>query len=90
MISYWSLSNGARLVVEEIPHVRSAAIGIYIGVGSRHEPEEMKGASHFIEHMLFKGTDDLTARAQSKQRLPGVLLWPWGSGIFSSALRCQS
>lgn len=62
MISYWSLSNGARLVVEEIPHVRSAAIGIYIGVGSRHEPEEMKGASHFIEHMLFKGTDDLTAR----------------------------
>ncbi len=62
MISYWSLSNGARLVVEEIPHVRSAAIGIYIGVGSRHEPDGMKGASHFIEHMLFKGTEGLSAR----------------------------
>ncbi len=62
MIKYWKLSNGARLVVEEIPHVRSAAIGVYIGVGSRHEPEGMKGASHFIEHMLFKGTERLSAR----------------------------
>ncbi len=62
MINYWKLNNGARLVVEEIPHVRSAAIGIYIGVGSRHEPEGIKGASHFIEHMLFKGTDRLSAR----------------------------
>ncbi len=62
MINYWKLNNGARLVVEEIPHIRSAAIGIYIEVGSRHEPEGMKGASHFIEHMLFKGTEHLSAR----------------------------
>jgi len=62
MISYWTLSNGARVVVEEIPHVRSAAIGIYVGVGSRHETKGLKGASHFIEHMLFKGTSRLTAR----------------------------
>ncbi|KUG03332.1 peptidase, m16 family [hydrocarbon metagenome] len=62
MIKYWRLSNGARLVVEEIPHVRSAAIGVYIGIGSRHEPDGMKGASHFIEHMLFKGTERLSAR----------------------------
>ena len=71
MISYWSLSNGAKLVVEEIPHVRSAAIGIYIGVGSRHEPAGMKGASHFIEHMLFKGTEDLTAR-DIAERFEGI------------------
>ncbi len=62
MINYWKLSNGARLVVEEIPHIHSAAIGIYIGLGSRHEPEGLKGASHFIEHMLFKGTEHLSAR----------------------------
>ncbi len=62
MINYWKLNNGARLVVEEIPHIRSAAIGIYIEVGSRHEPEGIKGASHFIEHMLFKGTEHLSAR----------------------------
>ncbi len=62
MINYWKLNNGARLVIEEIPHIRSAAIGIYIGVGSRQEPEGMKGASHFIEHMLFKGTERLSAR----------------------------
>lgn len=71
MISYWSLSNGARLVVEEIPYVRSAAIGIYIGVGSRHEPAGMKGASHFIEHMLFKGTEKLTAR-DIAERFEGI------------------
>ena len=52
MISYWSLSNGARLVVEEIPHVRSAAI-VYIGVGSARTGRDER-ASHFIEH-AFKG-----------------------------------
>lgn len=62
MINYWRLSNGTRLVVEEIPHLHSAAIGIFISVGSRHEPEGLKGASHFIEHMLFKGTERLSTR----------------------------
>lgn len=62
MIEYMKLNNQAALVIEEIPYVRSAAVGIFIKVGSRHEPEEMKGASHFIEHMLFKGTPRRTAR----------------------------
>jgi len=75
MINYWKLNNDARLVVEEIPHIRSAAIGIYIRLGSRHEPEGMKGSSHFIEHMLFKGTDRRSARdiAEKFEEIGGQL-----------------
>lgn len=63
------------MVTEEIPYVRSAAIGIFIRVGSRHEPEHMKGASHFIEHMLFKGTAQRSAReiAASFESIGGQL-----------------
>jgi predicted Zn-dependent peptidase len=50
------LSNGVRLLHEYIPHVRSVSLGIWIGTGSRYENAAMNGASHFIEHMLFKGT----------------------------------
>jgi len=75
VISYWDLSSRARLVVEEIPYLRSAAIGVYIKVGSRHEPENIAGASHFIEHMLFKGTEKRSAReiAESFERIGGQL-----------------
>lgn len=75
MINYWILPNQARLVVEEIPYVKSAAIGVYIKVGSRHEKENMAGASHFIEHMLFKGTEKRSARdiAESFELIGGQL-----------------
>lgn len=62
MIRNWTLSNQARLVVEEIPYLKSAAVGIYIKVGSRHEQAKLAGGSHFIEHMLFKGTPQRSAR----------------------------
>lgn len=51
-----TLSNGARLLTQEVPGARSAALGFFVGVGSRHEGARESGASHFIEHMLFKGT----------------------------------
>lgn len=75
MINCWNLSRNTTLVVEEIPYLKSAAIGIYIKVGSRHEPEHMAGASHFIEHMLFKGTEKRTARdiAECFERIGGQL-----------------
>lgn len=62
-------------MVEEIPYLYSAAIGIFIGIGSRHEPADLKGASHFIEHMLFKGTKHLSARdiAEKFERIGGQL-----------------
>lgn len=75
MINNYRLENGCRLVTEEIPYVRSAAIGIYIRVGSRHEAEYTKGAAHFIEHMLFKGTESRSARdiAESFESIGGQL-----------------
>ena len=55
------LPNGARLLPEEVPGARSAALGFFVGAGSRHEKAEENGAAHFIEHMLFKGTARRTA-----------------------------
>ncbi|MFC7392597.1 M16 family metallopeptidase [Scopulibacillus cellulosilyticus] len=62
MITKHTASNGVRIIMERIPSVRSATIGIWIGTGSRHETEKNNGISHFIEHMLFKGTATRNAR----------------------------
>ena len=56
-----TLPNGVRLVTERIDTVRSAALGFWIAGGSREENPEESGAAHFIEHMLFKGTERRTA-----------------------------
>ena len=53
--------SGLRIVTEEIPNVRSAAFGIWVNVGSRDETPKVAGASHFLEHLLFKGTKTRTA-----------------------------
>jgi len=50
------LSNGIKVITEEIRHVRSVSIGAWVSCGSRHEDERINGTAHFIEHMLFKGT----------------------------------
>ncbi len=50
------LSNGIKVITEEIRHVRSVSIGAWVRCGSRHEDERINGTAHFIEHMLFKGT----------------------------------
>jgi len=55
------LDNGIRVVSEEIDHVRSISIGIWVMCGSRHEDRQTNGMAHFIEHMLFKGTRNRTA-----------------------------
>ncbi|MCL6627485.1 MAG: insulinase family protein, partial [Alicyclobacillus shizuokensis] len=56
------LDNGVRVVGEEIPSMRSVSMGIWIGTGSRFETKKNNGISHFLEHMLFKGTHRLSAR----------------------------
>lgn len=56
------LDNGLRIVTEEIPHVRSVAVGFWVAAGSVHEQDSEAGASHLIEHMLFKGTSRFSAR----------------------------
>src|SRR5580704_96853 len=57
------LDSGVRVISERLPHVRSAAIGYWVGVGSRDEREARAGVSHFIEHLLFKGSNRWSALA---------------------------
>lgn len=56
-----NLPNGVRVVSESISTVRSVSVGIWVKNGSRYEPRELAGMSHFIEHMIFKGTQSRTA-----------------------------
>src|SRR3989441_9010626 len=55
------LPNGIRVLTERISHVRTVAIGIWVGTGSRYEPTEQHGISHFLEHLFFKGTETRSA-----------------------------
>ncbi len=55
------LPNGLIVLSEQMQHVRSVAVGIWLGTGSRQERPEKNGISHFIEHMVFKGTEKRTA-----------------------------
>jgi predicted Zn-dependent peptidase len=69
------LTNGIRVITETMPHVRSVSVGFWIGTGSRRETPEQNGISHFIEHMLFKGTTSRSAEdiARSVDSIGGNL-----------------
>lgn len=51
-----TLDNGFRLIITEVPHTRAVSLGFFIGVGARYEGDAVAGASHAVEHMLFKGS----------------------------------
>ena len=70
-----TLANGVRVITEVMPHVRSVSVGIWVGSGSRRETGEQNGISHFIEHMLFKGTTSRSAEdiARSVDSIGGNL-----------------
>jgi len=55
------LPSGLRVLTESMPELRSVAIGFWVGTGAIDEPDNLLGASHFLEHLLFKGTDTLAA-----------------------------
>ena len=61
------LDSGLTVAIDEMASTRSASIGVWVGVGSRDEPDACSGVSHFLEHLLFKGTDRLTAREISRR-----------------------
>jgi predicted Zn-dependent peptidase len=61
------LPNGLTIITEQMPHIRSASIGIWLQTGSRDEDAAWNGISHFIEHMLFKGTEHRTAEEIARQ-----------------------
>ena len=74
-IEMTSLTNGLSVITEAMSHVRSVSVGIWIGSGSRRETAEQNGLSHFIEHMLFKGTTNRSAEqiARSVDSIGGNL-----------------
>ncbi len=69
------LPNGARIASVEMPYMRSVSIGVWASVGGRHESERQSGISHFLEHLLFKGTKRRSARriTESVEGLGGYL-----------------
>jgi predicted Zn-dependent peptidase len=67
MIETHLCQNGVRIVHEKMPHVRSVALGIWVGTGSGDEKESEAGIAHFIEHMLFKGTETRSARTIAEE-----------------------
>lgn len=62
MVEKYTCQNGLRIVAEKMSHVRSVSFGIWVNVGSRYETQEENGLTHFIEHMLFKGTKTRSAK----------------------------
>jgi len=56
MVHQTSLENGVRILTATMPQTLAVSVSLFVGVGSRYEPDELGGASHFVEHMLFKGT----------------------------------
>ena len=62
-----ALPNGLTMITEEMEHIRSVCIGIWVKTGSRDEDKQWNGISHFVEHMVFKGTEHRTAEEIARQ-----------------------
>ncbi len=67
-----TLNNGLRILTVSMPSTRSVGVGIFTGVGSRYETEPERGISHFIEHMLFKGTERRPQAQQIAEAIEGL------------------
>ena len=61
------LHNGIRVLSEDVPGCHSVSLGVWVNNGSRHEPAALNGISHFVEHMLFKGTERRTAKSVARE-----------------------
>jgi predicted Zn-dependent peptidase len=81
MLKLERLASGLTVATCELPHMESVCLGIWVGVGGRYEPREIQGVSHFIEHMLFKGTSSRSAR-QLSEKVEGV-------GGYMNAYTCE-
>jgi len=66
------LDNGLRIVTSTMPHTRSVSICVFVGVGSRYENDTQAGISHFIEHLLFKGTPKRATSKDISEAIEGV------------------
>ena len=61
------LKNGIKVIMEKIPYIKSVSVGVFINVGTKDESENNNGISHFIEHMIFKGTEKRDAKDIAKE-----------------------
>ncbi|MGI9148650.1 MAG: M16 family metallopeptidase [Chloroflexota bacterium] len=66
------LPNGLRIVSSSLPHTRSVSISIFVGAGSRYESDDIAGVSHFLEHMLFKGTRRRPTAREISEEIEGI------------------
>jgi predicted Zn-dependent peptidase len=73
------LANGLRLITAPMPHTRSVTVSIYAGAGSRYETSDVAGISHFVEHMVFKGTQKRPTAQLISEAIDGV------GGIINAA-----
>lgn len=67
-----TLANGLRIITYHMPYTRSAAVQFFVGVGARNESPEKSGISHFVEHMVFKGTELRPKPVQISEAIEGV------------------
>ncbi|MBI2165943.1 MAG: insulinase family protein [Chloroflexi bacterium] len=72
MIQKSTLDNGLRAVTTSMPHTRSVTIAFFVGAGSRYEPDDKAGVSHFIEHLCFKGTPRRPSPKEISEAIEGV------------------
>jgi predicted Zn-dependent peptidase len=73
-----TLDNGLRILITNMPHTRSVSLALFVGVGSRCETDAQAGASHFIEHMVFKGTEKRPSAREIATAIEGV------GGVFNA------
>ncbi len=66
------LDNGLRVITENMPYTHSVSICIFVGVGSRYEKDNIAGVSHFIEHLLFRGTEKRPESRIISESIEGV------------------
>ncbi len=78
------LPNGLRLLMCPMPHVRSATLCLYVGTGSRWEPVAKAGLSHFLEHMVFKGTPAYPSARHISEAIEGI------GGVLDASTSCEA
>src|SRR4051812_14272564 len=66
------LPNGLRILTATMPHTRSVSINFFVGAGSRYEEDDVAGVSHFLEHMLFKGTERRPTPREIAETIEGI------------------
>jgi predicted Zn-dependent peptidase len=79
MYGLTTLENGLRVLTVTIPHVQSVSLGFFLDVGSRYESDVVGGASHFVEHMLFKGTEKRPSARDIAEAIEGK------GGVFNAS-----